>query len=96
MDSGERKKRSAIVFNIKKAYGKINRKKTFEQLENMKIQERKLEFIKELITERWIKARVVGTTSQSKQTDLGIPQGVILSVILFLVAINGILGELGN
>ena len=35
-------------------------------------------------------------TSQNKQKDLGIPQGKVLSVTIFLVAINGILGELGN
>ena len=40
--------------------------------------------------------RLVGTTSQSKHTDLGILHVGILSVTLFLVAINGIMGELGN
>ena len=40
--------------------------------------------------------KVGGATSQNKQTDLGVPQGGVLSVTLFLVAINGILGELGN
>ena len=37
-----------------------------------------------------------GNISQNKQTDLEIPQGGLLSVTLFLAAINGILGELGN
>ena len=40
--------------------------------------------------------RVGGSVSQSKKADLGIPQGKVLSVILFLVATNGILGEMGN
>ena len=40
--------------------------------------------------------RVRGTTSQNRQTDLGIPQGGVLSVTRFLVTIYGILGELGN
>ena len=40
--------------------------------------------------------RVGGSVSQSKQTDLGILQRGVLSVTLFLMAINGILGELGN
>ena len=52
--------------------------------------------MKELISERWIKVRVGGSVSKSKQADLGIPQGRVLSVTLFLVAINSILGELGN
>ena len=37
-----------------------------------------------------------GSISQSKQADLGIPQRRLFSVTIFLVAINGILGELGN
>ena len=55
---------------------------------------RMLRFIKELISERWINVRVGGFISQSKQTDLGISQREVLSVTLFLVAINSILGEL--
>ena len=54
-----------------------------------------MEFIRELISERWIKVRVERSISQSKQKDLKISQGV-LSKTLFLMAINGILGELGN
>ena len=42
------------------------------------------------------KIRVGGAISQSKHTDLGIPNGEMLIVTLFLVAINAILGELGN
>ena len=55
-----------------------------------------LEFIRELISERWIRVRVEGSISQSKHTDLGIPKKGVLSVTLFLVAINGILRKLGN
>ena len=40
--------------------------------------------------------RVGGYILQRKQIDLGIPQGVVLSITFFLVAINEILGELGN
>ena len=55
-----------------------------------------MEFIRELTGERWIKVRMVGSISQSKHTDLRIQLGGVLSVTLFLVAINGTLGELGN
>ena len=54
------------------------------------------EFIRDLISERWIKERVRGSITQSKQTDLGIPQGGVLNLILFLMTSNGILGKLGN
>ena len=62
----------------------------------MRIQGRMMEFIREMIGERWKKVRVGAAISQRKQTDLGIPQGGVFSVTLFLVAVNGILGELGN
>ena len=48
-------------------------------------------FIRELISDRWIKVRMGGSTSQKTQID---PQGGVISMTLFLVAINGILGEL--
>ena len=62
----------------------------------MEIQGRMLKFIRELIKVRWIKVRVGGSISQSKQTNFGIPQERVLSVTLFIMAINDILGELGN
>ena len=37
---------------------KVNSDKTLEQLENIGIQRRMLRFIRELISERWIKVRV--------------------------------------
>ena len=51
---------AAIFSDIEKA----NREKTLEQLENMRIQGRMMEFIRELIIERWINMRVGGFISQ--------------------------------
>ena len=50
-----------------------------------------VEYIKELIGESWIKVRVGGYISQSKQTNLGIPQGGVFSVTLFLVVDRSLL-----
>ena len=55
-----------------------------------------MEFIRELIGDRWIKLRVDGFTSQNKQTGLGISQEGVLNVTFFQVVTYGILGELGN
>ena len=55
-----------------------------------------MEFIRKLVGERCIKVIVEGSISQSKQTDLGISQEGVLSVTLFLMAINGISEELKN
>ena len=54
--------------DIEKAYDKVNRDKTLEQLENMEIQERMLRFIRELIGERWIKVKS-GRIHLTKKTD---------------------------
>ena len=83
MDSGK----SAATKSTEKRH--LNNQKTQEYWEEL------MEFIRELISERWIKVRVERSISQSKQKDLKISQGV-LSKTLFLMAINGILGELGN
>ena len=44
-------KTAEIFFDIKKAYDKVNSEKTLEQLKNMGIQGRTMEFIRELIGE---------------------------------------------
>ena len=50
MDSGKKeKKTAAIFFDIKKEYDKVNREKTLEQLKNIGIHGRMIEFIRELI-----------------------------------------------
>ena len=69
-----KEKTVAIIFYIKKAYNKINKNKSLKQLENMGIQGKMMEFIRELTSERWIKVRVGVSTSQNRRTDLGIPQ----------------------
>ena len=81
LDGFRRKEKTTkIFFDIKKAYEKVNRDKTLEQLENMG---RMLEFIRKLIGEKWI----------TKQTDRF---GNSTSVTIFLVAIHDILKKLGN
>ena len=50
-----KKKTSTIFFNIKIVIDKINRNKTFEELEKMGIQGRMMDFIRELISKKCIK-----------------------------------------
>ena len=76
------------IENNRKNHPILIEEKTLEELEIMGIKGRMLKFIKELISERWIKVKVGGATSHNKQTDLGVPQGGVLSVTLFLVAIS--------
>ena len=50
--AGKRKRTVAIFFGIKIVYDKVNREKTLQLLENMGIQQRMMEFVRELIGER--------------------------------------------
>ena len=53
LDEFSRKeKTTAIFFDIKKTYGKVNREKILQQRENMEIQGRRIEVMRELIGER--------------------------------------------
>ena len=53
LDRFRRKEKTAVIFfDIEKAYDKVNRDMTLEQLENMGIQVRMLRFIRELISEK--------------------------------------------
>ena len=58
----EERETETIFFDIEKAYDKVSRDKTLEQLENMGIQGRMLIFISEI----WIKVRVGGSVSQNR------------------------------
>ena len=84
------------LFWIKKGYARINFYKTLKQLECMKILYWLIDFLNALMSEKCFNVRIGSTTSQIRQTDLGVPQRWVLSVTLFVVAINDILSKLGN
>ena len=68
----------AMSLYIKKFYDKMNQMKTLKKLENIGIQERMLEFIRKLVSEKRIKVRVGETSLLSKQTDHRIPKTLCL------------------
>ena len=49
-------------------------------------------FIQQFLSDRLIRVRVSGALSKHFPLEDGVPQGSILSVTLFLVAINGVIG----
>ena len=71
--------------NVKKnkAHDKVNRRRTFEQLVNMGIQDRMLKTIKKLVKDRLIKVRVGRITSKRRQTDLKVPREGVPNVTSF-------------
>ena len=91
-DSGERKKQQQSSSISRKLMTNSTERR---HLNNQKTLECR-EFIRELVGETWIKVRVGRSNSQSKQTDLVISQGGVLSLTIFIVANNGILRKFEN
>ena len=53
-------------------------------------------FIKNILTERKFRVKVGNTLSTPFVQENGVPQGSVLSVTLFAIAINGVIAAAGN
>ena len=62
----------------------------YSDLKDLGLQGRLPIFIKHFLEDRTFQTRINNTLSDSKQQEIGIPQGSILSVILFIIKINKI------
>ena len=89
-----RQSTTAVFFDVEKAFDTISRPSVIESLYQMGIQGKMLTFIQSFLKERLIKVRICGTLSDPYPTNIGVPQGGILSVTCFTVAINSILNNL--
>ena len=59
-------------------------------LKDLRLQGRLPIFIKHFLEDRTFQTRINNTLSDPKQQEIGVPQGSILSVILFMIKINKI------
>ena len=75
---------------LKKAYDTAWRYSILKVLHDIGLQGELPLFIKAFLKTRYFKARVGSTLSDSKIQEEGVPQGSVLSVTLFVLAINGI------
>ena len=82
-----------VFFDLEKAYDTTWRFGIIKQLHKMGIQGRMMKFIHSFLTDRFIKVRVGNAFSKPFVQEEGVPQGSVLSVTLFSVAINNILQE---
>ena len=76
---------------MEKAYDTTWRYSILRQLKKMGIKGNLNRFIHFFLSERFIKVRVGSVLSSAFIQEEGVPQGSVLSVTLFAVAINGIL-----
>ncbi len=83
-----------VFFDLEKAYDTTWRCGIIKQLYKMGIRGSMMNFIQSFLTDRFIKVRVGNALSQPFVQEEGVPQGSVLSVTLFSVAINNILEEI--
>ena len=78
-----RKNVLATFFDLRKAYDQIWHAKLIQKLKLFNINGRMLRFLMNFLDNRSIQVRVGNSYSNSKHIDMGLPQGSILSPILF-------------
>lgn len=77
-----------VSLDIEKAYEMISKSRLLIILQKMKITGNMLAFINNFLIKRYIKVRCNDCTSSKLELENGLPQGSVISVILFLIAIN--------
>lgn len=80
----------ALFFDLKKAYDTAWRKYILTTLQEHGLDGHILYYVKNFLQEREYKVRANGHLSKKMTQENGVPQGEILSVTLFLMAINKI------
>jgi ribonuclease HI len=80
----------AVFFDIEKAYDRLWRHKVLKTLHEWGFRGNLLIFIRNFLEERVFRVRVHNFLSSSRTQENGVPQGCILSVTLFAIAINNI------
>lgn len=84
----------AVSIDIEKAFDMTWRHNIFKQLSEWHITGNILNYIRNFLTERTFEVIVNGVSSTKKMLHNGIPQGSVLSSLLFLIATNKISSHL--
>ena len=84
-----------VFFDIEKAYDTTWRHGVLKKFYSMGVKGKMLRFLKSFLSDRYFKVRVGSTLSSSFCQEEGVPQGSVLSVTCFAVAINGVIDALG-
>ncbi|WP_435316530.1 reverse transcriptase domain-containing protein, partial [Klebsiella pneumoniae] len=81
---------TAVFFDLEKAYDTIWRSEVIKTLIKMGIRDQTLHFFKNFLNNRRFIVKIGSATSAEKEIEEGIPQGSVLSVVCFALAINDI------
>ena len=80
-----------VFFDIEKAYDTAWRFGIIKEMHNMGIKGNMIRFIKSFLSDRYIKVKVGNKVSCPFPQEEGVPQGSVLSVTCFAIAINNIM-----
>ena len=80
----------AVFFDLEKAYDRTWKYGILKDLHEMGLRGKLPLMIKDFLSERSFKVRMGNTLSESFEQEMGVPQGSILSVTLFIIKINSI------
>ena len=79
-----------VFFDLEKAYDTTWRGGIIQEFHKMGIRGNMIKFINEFLSDRFLKVRVGDSVSKRYKQEEGVPQGSVLSVTCFSVAINKI------
>ena len=85
-----------VFFDLEKAYDTTWRYGIIKQLYDKGIRGNMIRFIDSFLTERLIKVRVGNTLSDLYELEEGVPQGSVLSVTCFAIAIDSIVESVAH
>lgn len=83
-----------VALDIEKAYEMVWKHRVLKLLQNINIVGNTLAFVRNFLSSRTMKVRINDYMSDPVPIENGLPQGSVLSVILFLVAINDVLNNI--
>ena len=91
LEAMDRKERTGRLFvDISKAFDSINHKILLGKLEHIGLSESSLKCFKSYLVDRRQCECINGKLSETRQIDLGVPQGSILGLLLFNVYVNSL------
>ena len=80
----------AVFFDLEKAYDTTWKHGILQDLHRVNLRGRLPEFIANFLSDRQFKVRIGSCLSDPFSQEMGVPQGSILSVTLFILKINSI------